>query len=196
MYPSNDRRPQRWQRGHYWIGRGVVGLRARHGAPRRSLFMVTGSRASADHAPINGPRSRRSSRSRRRTLQAPPDPPPPLPEQKRIAAILDAADALRTKRRESLEQLDELLQSVFLDMFGDPVTNPKGWERGVRLGDVGRTIASRRLRRRRHTPRWKSARRGTIPGGRVCPGRQIGSTHWRLSAPPKLEISGYDAQVR
>lgn len=46
-------------------------------------------------------------------------PFPPLEEQKRIAAILDAADALRTKRRESLAQLDTLLQSTFLDMFGD-----------------------------------------------------------------------------
>lgn len=53
---------------------------------------------------------------------------PPLPEQKRISAILDAADALRAKRRETLAQLDTLLQSTFLDMFGDPVTNPKGWE--------------------------------------------------------------------
>ena len=55
-------------------------------------------------------------------------PLPPLPEQKRIAAILDAADALRAKRRESIEQLDSLIQSTFLEMFGDPVTNPKGWE--------------------------------------------------------------------
>ena len=55
-------------------------------------------------------------------------PLPPLAEQKRIAAILDAADALRAKRREALAQLDTLLQSTFLDMFGDPVTNPMGWE--------------------------------------------------------------------
>ena len=53
---------------------------------------------------------------------------PPLAEQKRIARILDAADALRVKRREALAQLDTLLQSTFLDMFGDPVTNPMGWE--------------------------------------------------------------------
>ena len=57
-----------------------------------------------------------------------PIPLPPLAEQKRIAGILDAADALRAKRRESLAQLDTLLQSTFLDMFGDPVTNPMGWE--------------------------------------------------------------------
>jgi type I restriction enzyme S subunit len=61
-------------------------------------------------------------------------PLPPLAEQKRIAGILDAADALRAKRRESLAQLDTLLQSTFLDMFGDPVTNPKGWD-VVNVGD-------------------------------------------------------------
>ena len=55
-------------------------------------------------------------------------PLPPLTEQKRIAGILDVADALRAKRREALAQLDALLQSAFLDMFGDPVINPKGWE--------------------------------------------------------------------
>ena len=53
---------------------------------------------------------------------------PSLAEQKRIARILDAADALRPKRREALARLDTLLQSTFLDMFGDPVTNPMGWE--------------------------------------------------------------------
>ena len=61
-------------------------------------------------------------------------PLPPLAEQKRIAAILDAADALRAKRGEALAQLDTLLQSTFLDMFGDPVTNPMGWRVG-RLED-------------------------------------------------------------
>ena len=61
-------------------------------------------------------------------------PLPPLAEQKRIAGILDAADALRAKRREVLAQLDTLLQSTFLDMFGDPVTNPMGWE-VVSVGD-------------------------------------------------------------
>jgi type I restriction enzyme, S subunit len=55
-------------------------------------------------------------------------PLPPLEEQKRIAGILDAADILRAKRREALARLDDLLQATFLDLFGDPVTNPKGWE--------------------------------------------------------------------
>lgn len=54
-------------------------------------------------------------------------PLPPLPEQRRIAAILDQAETLRTQRRTALALLDTLTQSIFLDMFGDPVTNPKGW---------------------------------------------------------------------
>jgi type I restriction enzyme S subunit len=64
-------------------------------------------------------------------------PLPPLVEQKRIAGILDAADALRAKRRKSLTQLDALLQSAFTHMFGDPVTNPKGWDK-KRMGDIMR----------------------------------------------------------
>ena len=50
-------------------------------------------------------------------------PLPPLDEQRRIAAILDKADELRTKRRQALAQLALLPQSIFMDMFGDPITN-------------------------------------------------------------------------
>jgi type I restriction enzyme S subunit len=56
-----------------------------------------------------------------------PIPLPPLPEQRRIAEILDKADALRTKRRAALAQLDTLTQSIFLDMFGEPRTHPEKW---------------------------------------------------------------------
>lgn len=56
-----------------------------------------------------------------------PVPLPPLHEQRRIAAILDKADAIRRKRREAIALTEELLRSTFLEMFGDPVTNPKGW---------------------------------------------------------------------
>lgn len=55
-------------------------------------------------------------------------PLPPLEEQKRIAAILDKADAIRRKRQQAIKLADDFLRSVFLEMFGDPVTNPKGWE--------------------------------------------------------------------
>ena len=75
----------------------------------------------------------------------------PLPspaEQKRIARIMDAADALRAKRRESLAQLDTLLQSTFLDMFGDPVTNPMGWDTSA-IGEVGEVVTGNTPSRKR-----------------------------------------------
>jgi type I restriction enzyme, S subunit len=56
-------------------------------------------------------------------------PLPPLDIQKKIATVLDKTDQLRQKRKETIEKLDQLIQSVFLDMFGDPVTNPKGWDK-------------------------------------------------------------------
>ena len=62
-------------------------------------------------------------------------PLPSFPEQLRIAEILGRADALRVKRRAALAQLDTLTHSIFLDMFGDPATNPKGWPRNA-LGSV------------------------------------------------------------
>jgi len=57
-----------------------------------------------------------------------PLPIPPLEEQKKIAAILDAADGYRQKTKALTSKYDQLTQSLFLDMFGDPVTNPKGWK--------------------------------------------------------------------
>jgi type I restriction enzyme, S subunit len=56
-------------------------------------------------------------------------PLPPLSEQKRIAELLDAADTLRKKDKALLEKYDQLAQSLFLEMFGDPVKNEKGWEK-------------------------------------------------------------------
>ena len=55
-------------------------------------------------------------------------PLPPLEDQKRIVKILDTADALRQKRKLAITLLDDYIKSFFLDMFGDPVSNPKGWE--------------------------------------------------------------------
>jgi type I restriction enzyme S subunit len=54
-------------------------------------------------------------------------PLPPLAEQRWIAEVLDRAEALRAKRRAALAQIDSFTQSLFLDLFGDPATNPKGW---------------------------------------------------------------------
>ncbi len=62
-------------------------------------------------------------------------PLPLLSEQRRIASILDQADELRQKRQQAIEKLNQLLQATFIDMFGDPVSNPKGWEVGC-IGDM------------------------------------------------------------
>lgn len=61
-------------------------------------------------------------------------PLPSLPEQRRIAAILDQADGVRRKRQAALALTNQFLRSTFLEMFGDPVRNPKGWE-VVRVSD-------------------------------------------------------------
>jgi type I restriction enzyme S subunit len=62
-------------------------------------------------------------------------PLPLLDEQRRIAAILDKAEELRTKRRQALTGLDAFTQSIFHSMFGDPISNPMGWPM-VRVGDA------------------------------------------------------------
>ena len=58
-------------------------------------------------------------------------PLPPLDEQRRIAAVLDKVSDLIAKRREQLDKLDELVKARFVEMFGDPVSNPKHWEKEV-----------------------------------------------------------------
>jgi type I restriction enzyme, S subunit len=66
-------------------------------------------------------------------------PLPPLEEQRRIAEVLDRAEVLRAKRCAALAQLDFLTQSIFLDLFGDPRTNPKRWESST-VGDVAEQV--------------------------------------------------------
>jgi len=71
-----------------------------------------------------------------------------IAQQKKIVQILDKADNLRQKRKEQLALLDDYLKSVFLDMFGDPVINPKKWpikELG-KVGDLDRGISKNRPR--------------------------------------------------
>jgi type I restriction enzyme S subunit len=65
---------------------------------------------------------------------------PPIETQKEIAYLLDTADALRQKTQEQLDHLDELAQSIFLEMFGDPVLNDKGF-RQIELGNTCEIIS-------------------------------------------------------
>lgn len=81
-------------------------------------------------------------------------PVPPLQEQQRIAAILDKADSLRRKRKRALDLLDRLTESIFLEMFGDPATNPKG----LRLGRIADLIVATQ-----YGTSGKAADRGKYP---------------------------------
>ena len=126
-----------WSDKEYCLGREVAGLRAKDAELSQAYLGHW-----LDHvAPVLRTQGRGAtflqvSKSDIASLQI---PLPPLAEQQRIAGILDAADALRAKRREALVQLDTLLQSTFLDMFGDPVTNPMKWTTST-LGQVGEVI--------------------------------------------------------
>jgi type I restriction enzyme, S subunit len=75
-------------------------------------------------------------------------PLPPLPEQRRIADVLDRAESLRAKRRDALAKLDTLTQAIFIDMFGDPILNVKGWpvKKLSELGSLGRGVSTHRPR--------------------------------------------------
>jgi len=66
---------------------------------------------------------------------------PPLPVQERIVEILQKADEIRRKRKEALELADKILPSLFVEMFGDPATNPKGYEKTT-IGKVASMVTS------------------------------------------------------
>ncbi|WP_081100528.1 restriction endonuclease subunit S [Leptospira noguchii] len=80
-------------------------------------------------------------------------PLPPLSEQIQIAEILTQAETLIAQRKESIRLLDELVKSQFLEMFGDPVKNEKGWE-VKRLGDIARLERGRFSPRPRNDPSY------------------------------------------
>lgn len=66
-------------------------------------------------------------------------PLPPLDEQRKIAAVLDKVSDLIAKRRQQLDKLDTLVKARFVEMFGDPETNPYGFKK-VTVGDVCSSI--------------------------------------------------------
>ena len=77
-------------------------------------------------------------------LRSIPIPIPPLPEQEKIVAELDCLSGIIEKKREQLKELDALAQSIFYTMFGDPITNEKGWEVD-RLGNLCDISSSKRI---------------------------------------------------
>ncbi|MGK2903152.1 MAG: restriction endonuclease subunit S [Mycobacterium sp.] len=109
-----------------------------------------------------------------------PVPLPSLVEQRRVAAILGHASELRIRRREATNQMDSLASSIFYDMFGDPLLNPKGW-RVCRFEDVVDTM--------RYGPRFYNE--SYSPGGvkivRITDLDQHG--HLDFNSMPRMDVS-------
>ena len=115
-----------WADKKYCLGRGVAGMRAKEGKLdiRYAAHFIEAKKAALQKLGTGST----FLAIRKADLEELEIPLPPLPEQRRITAILDKADAIRRKRQQAICLTEEFLRSVFLDMFGDPVTNPKGWE--------------------------------------------------------------------
>jgi len=94
-------------------------------------------------------------------------PLPPLEQQKKIASILDAADSYRQKTKALIAKYDELTQSLFLDMFGDPVKNEKGWEI-VKFSNVGKLDRGKSKHRPRNAPELLGGTHPLIQTGDVA----------------------------
>lgn len=107
-------------------------------------------------------------------------PLPPLEEQQRIVEVLDRAEAVQAKRQEALTRLDELICSLFLDMFGDPVVNPHHFP-VVLLGSIGSVDRGISKHRPRNAPELLGGPYPLIQTGEVanCDGyvRTFSSTY-------------------
>lgn len=131
--------------GEYCLGRGVVGLRPREKLDSRFLWHWLTYSAPQLAAKAKGATFKQVNREDIGELRI---QLPLLTEQRRIAEVLDRAEALRAKRRAALAQLDTLTQAIFLDIFGDPVVNPRSWpiKKFSEVGTLDRGVSKHRPR--------------------------------------------------
>lgn len=92
---------------------------------------------------------------------------PSFEEQKRIVAVLDKAQVLIEKRKEAIVKLDELIHSVFLDMFGDPVSNSRNWDK-FKLSEIGTLARGKSKHRPRNAPELLNGEYPLIQTGDVA----------------------------
>ena len=117
------------------IGRGLAALTVNNDiCTREYLWYALSSKIDELNSKGTGSTFKAVNKS---TLSETEIPLPSLDEQRRIAATLDKVTDLITKRRQQLDKLDELVNARFVEMFGDPVSNPYDWNlRGLlQLGD-------------------------------------------------------------
>ena len=110
--------------GKYWVNNHAHVLRPNTGVELRYLYWIL---AFYNVMPfIKGATRAKLSKTDASKI---PIPLPPIKTQKRIVSLLDRAQALIDKRKEQIALMDQLIQSIFYDMFGDPTMNPKKWNR-------------------------------------------------------------------
>lgn len=115
-----------WSDKKYCLGRGVAGLRAdKSKLDQNYLWHFISSNKEQLASQGTGSTFKQVSKNHIYNWEI---PLPDLPTQTKIAQILDKADQIRQKRKKAIELADEFLRSLFLEMFGDPVVNPKGWK--------------------------------------------------------------------
>jgi type I restriction enzyme S subunit len=122
---------------------------------------------------------------------------PSEPEQKRIAGVLEKADRLRSARRYARQLPDTLLQSIFLEMFGDPVTNPYGWEVSEleeQLENIDSGWSPVCDGPRRDPSQWAILGLGSVTCGRYRPeeNKQLPA---KLAPKPQLEVRRGDVLI-
>ncbi|OEF93688.1 hypothetical protein A142_19995 [Vibrio splendidus 12E03] len=116
-----------WADKEYCLGRGVAGLRV-HDEKLDSKYLWYFIASIEDELYRNSTGST-FPQINKKVIESLEIPLPPLETQKQIAAVLEEADQLRKDCQQMEQELNSLAQSVFIDMFGDPVTNPKGWDK-------------------------------------------------------------------
>lgn len=112
-----------WADGEYCLGRGVAGLRPKPVLHANYLWHWL---AHVERDLAAKGRGATFLQVNRGDIGEMPIELPPVDEQRRVATILDHADTIRTKRRQILTHLDTLTQSIFHDMFADPMRNERG----------------------------------------------------------------------
>ncbi|WP_218076885.1 restriction endonuclease subunit S [Escherichia coli] len=108
------------------MGRGVAGLRGKESLYQGFLWHCLNYNKNVLSSKGIGSTFKQISRNHIEELII---PLPPIEEQKRIAAILDKADAIRQKREQAIKLADDFLHATFVEIFGDPVKNSKGWKK-------------------------------------------------------------------
>lgn len=137
-----------WSDKEYCLGRGVAGLRGKERLDQGFLWHCLNYNKNTLSSKGTGSTFKQISRNHIEELII---PFPPIEEQKRIAAMLDKADSIRQKREQAIKLADDFLCATFLEMFGDPIENPKGWQR-MKFSEVGTLDRGKSKHRPRNAP--------------------------------------------